>query len=101
MIGIYRIYCLITGKSYIGQSKNIEERWKQHLYELKRNKHHSKKLQQDFNRYGEKFFIKEIIQLFPFYSKQILNREEKFWIEYYNSYYNGYNETKGNESRFK
>jgi group I intron endonuclease len=30
MIGIYKITNKITGKSYIGQSVNIETRWSQH-----------------------------------------------------------------------
>lgn len=31
MQGIYKITNQINQKSYIGKSKNIEERWKQHL----------------------------------------------------------------------
>jgi predicted GIY-YIG superfamily endonuclease len=30
MQGIYRIYDIDTGITYIGQSKDIEERWKAH-----------------------------------------------------------------------
>ena len=30
MIGIYKITNLINGKSYIGQSINIKQRWKTH-----------------------------------------------------------------------
>ena len=32
MIGIYKITNNINGKIYIGQSIDIKERWKQHLY---------------------------------------------------------------------
>ncbi|MDR0677008.1 MAG: GIY-YIG nuclease family protein [Elusimicrobiota bacterium] len=30
MIGIYKITNNINGKTYIGQSRNIERRWKDH-----------------------------------------------------------------------
>lgn len=94
--GIYRIYCVITGKSYIGQSKDIEKRWQEHDNLLKKGKHHSKSLQKDYNKYGDAFFIKEIIKLYPYYDKNTLNKIENFYICYYNSYYKGYNETRGN-----
>ena len=54
--GIYRIYCKSEDKSYIGKSINIEERWKNHLNGLKKGKHHNKKLQKDFNKYGKDDF---------------------------------------------
>ena len=34
MIGIYKITNTKNEKVYIGQSTNIEERWKQHKYSL-------------------------------------------------------------------
>ena len=40
--GIYKIYCNVEDKYYIGQSVNVEARLKQHLKELKSNKHINK-----------------------------------------------------------
>lgn len=45
MIGIYAIHNKINGKFYIGQSVNIQYRWKQHKNALKSNKHENKHLQ--------------------------------------------------------
>lgn len=50
MIGIYRIRNTSNGKVYIGQSVNIEQRWRQHLYELRRDSHHSPHLQYAYNQ---------------------------------------------------
>lgn len=56
MVGIYKIENKINNKVYIGSSKSIENRWKQHIKELQNNKHHCERLQFDFNKYGVEFF---------------------------------------------
>ena len=43
--GIYMIRCKINNKIYIGRSKNIKDRWKQHKKELRNNKHCNKNIQ--------------------------------------------------------
>lgn len=95
MIGIYRIINIINGKSYIGQSKNIEKRWEQHDKMLFANKHHSKKLQRDFNLFGPNVFIKIVLKTYPCYDKGVLDKDEKMFIQIFNSYYRGYNCTLG------
>ena len=55
-IGIYKIECLINHKVYIGQSTNIELRWKHHIYQLKKNNHENKYLQAAWNKYGSSNF---------------------------------------------
>ena len=86
--GIYKIYCKDTNKYYIGQSINVESRLKQHLNELKSNKHINKELQADFNTYGEGSFIFEKIEDSK---EEHLNMFEKYYMEYYNSLEEGYN----------
>ena len=51
MIGIYAIHNIKTDKYYIGQSKDIEHRWKQHKSRLKNNKHENEHLQNSYNKY--------------------------------------------------
>lgn len=52
MIGIYAIIHQDSGRRYIGSSKAIEKRWRQHLRELGADSHHSAHLQRAWNRYG-------------------------------------------------
>ena len=61
LVGIYKIENKVNGKVYIGESMNIENRWSQHKKVLNENKHHSYKLQRDWNKYGEDNFIFEVL----------------------------------------
>ena len=60
--GIYKLANKINGNFYIGSSKNLELRWKQHKYNLKRKKHINIILQRSWDKYGEKSFDFEIIE---------------------------------------
>jgi len=61
MVGIYKITNIINNKMYIGQSINMESRFKSHINSLKKNNHHNRHLQFAFNKYGENNFKFEII----------------------------------------
>lgn len=55
--GIYFLFCKANNKIYIGQSKNILVRLKDHTNALLNTKHRNKTLQNCFNKYGfESFF---------------------------------------------
>jgi group I intron endonuclease len=88
MIGIYRIYNVVTKKSYIGSSTNIAKRKIHHFYVLKKNKSHSPKLQSSYNKHGEHSFLHEIIELCA--REELINRE-RYWIEMFDSVNKGYN----------
>jgi hypothetical protein len=54
---IYAIRCKATKRMYIGRTKqSTEERIKSHLTLLRSNKHTSKLMQEDYNKYGEDNF---------------------------------------------
>lgn len=55
MKGIYSITNIMTGQVYIGESLNIQKRWKQHLENLKSGTHHNYKLQQSWNEWVEEW----------------------------------------------
>ena len=61
------------------------------------NCHHSHKLQRAFNKYGEENFD-FIYEEYQIDSQQELFCREVDMINYYNSYYDGYNETLGGEN---
>ena len=58
MIGIYRIQNNINGKSYIGQSVNIERRWKEEKRMSDTNDH----LTKSFLKYGIDNFTFSVIE---------------------------------------
>jgi group I intron endonuclease len=90
--GIYKIQNLVTGKVYIGCSYNIEKRWRSHLYMLRKGTHHSNKLQNSWNLYGEGNFKFEILEgVSPSIDRQILFELEEDFINEHDSFYGGYN----------
>lgn len=95
--GIYKITNKINGKSYIGQSVFIERRWKNEksaAFNSLDNEYNCSR-SKAFRKYGLDNFIFEVIEECD---KNKLNEREIYWINYYNSYYDGYNETLGGEN---
>lgn len=88
--GIYFIKNIVNNKVYIGSSKDIHKRINSHKLNLFKNKHHSKKLQKSYNKYGKDSFIFDILEICD---NQNLEIKEKEWIIYFDSYKNGYNST--------
>ena len=90
MCGIYKITNKINGKIYIGQSIDIQRRWVHHRNSINEPDLYS--LQQAFVKYGIENFEFEILEeCLP----AELNQKEIYYIHYYDSYKNGYNETTG------
>ena len=87
--GIYKITDLINNKCYIGQSRNIESRIKKHFSNLEKNIHHSKYLQEDFNKYGKENFSIEILETIN--DLDLLLIVEDFYIKKFHAYGCGYN----------
>ena len=92
--GIYKITNLINNKQYIGQSINIENRWVKEKYRAfeKDSSEYNRTLSKAFRDFGIENFSFEIIEECP---KELLNEKEKYYIEKYDTYFNGYNETTG------
>jgi group I intron endonuclease len=61
--GVYVIRNIVTNKIYVGSTGKLSERWNQHKYSLKRGKHSNPHLQSAWNKYGEKSFTYEIIEI--------------------------------------
>jgi group I intron endonuclease len=56
MIGLYAIIHVPSKRAYVGSSMDINKRFSTHRSMLKNNYHHSKYLQNAWNKYGEKQF---------------------------------------------
>lgn len=92
--GIYKITNQINGKSYIGQAIDIQTRWnKEKTRAFDPNSlEYEKTLSQAFRKYGLNNFTFEIIEQCE---KALLNEKEIYYISFYDTYFNGYNETTG------
>lgn len=83
--GIYKILNTVNCKLYVGSAVNIENRWKLHRNQLKRNVHKNKHLQASFNKYGEQYFVFEVIE---YCEKDKLIEREQVYIDWFKPQYN-------------
>lgn len=88
---IYKITNIQNNKVYIGQTiRPIEQRFKRHINDALNNildTHFARAIR----KYGKENFIFE--QIDTAQTQDELNKKEQYWIKYYNSVENGYNET--------
>lgn len=59
--GVYKIMNVETGKFYIGSSKNIKQRFKEHIDDLESGWHSSEDMQNDWIKYGRDKFTFDIL----------------------------------------
>lgn len=97
---IYAIQHNETKKVYIGCSKDVPKRYQQHISRLRHRKHNSKKMQEDFDKYGENysvFILEEIENKYEEAYKDengVITRKqlaEYTWMKKYDAIKNGYN----------
>ena len=96
--GIYCIHNIKNNKRYIGQSRHMRDRISQHKSKLNNNHHNNKHLQRAWNKYGEESFKFEIICECP---TELLDENEIYFIDFYDSYNNGYNNDRGGSTNNK
>ena len=89
----------INDKKYIGQSIDIWYRYRNHLsesYNTQANKKaYDMAIHKAIRKYGENNFELIVIEEC---AQESLNEREIYWIEYYDTYNNGYNQTIGGDS---
>ena len=93
MVGIYGIHNIVNDKWYVGQSIDIERRWKHHKWGLTNEYHYNRHLLRAWNTYGESSF--EFVVLEECETFDLLADKEKHWINTYNALNNGYNLCEG------
>lgn len=86
--GIYKIVNIKNGKVYVGSAVDIKRRWLEHKILLIKGIHHSKYLQNSFNKEGIENFLFEVVEECP---KDSLIEREQYWIDLFNSHNDGYN----------
>lgn len=92
---IYKIINDINGKIYIGKTQfSIEKRWKEHCRDYQKDKNKKRPLYAAMRKYGVKHFHISLIE-----ETDSPEEREKYWIEYYGSFKNGYNATIGGDGR--
>lgn len=92
---IYKITNKTNNKSYIGKTlQTPEKRFKQHIADSKRERCKNRPLYRAMNKYGIENFMLEIIEEC---SNNVISDREVYWIDYYDTYKNGYNATKGGD----
>ena len=97
MVFIYLITNKINNKKYVGKTTTtIEKRWLEHIADSKKEKCEIRPLYRALRKYGiDNFFIKEIEKC----DIKNLSKREQYWIQYYNTYENGYNATLGGDGK--
>lgn len=100
---IYKITNTINNKCYIGQTiKSAEERWKEHQSHVFGTHPNdiNKTLYKAIRKYGLENFKFEVLQD-NIETYEQLDKAEIYWIDYYNSFVKGYNETFGGQQYHK
>lgn len=76
-MGAYQVLNVITLERYIGSTLALKKRWSQHKKDLRKGKHHSQRLQEAWDKYGETIF--EFSTLERITDQQLLlSREQHF-----------------------
>lgn len=94
---IYKITNQVNNKAYIGKTlKTIQERWKEHCGDYLKDKCEKRPLYSAMRKYGiDNFIIEQIEEC----QEDNINERERFWIEYYSTFKNGYNATLGGDGK--
>lgn len=74
--GIYQIKNIVNGKRYIGSSCDIANRFRLHRLQLEKGTHHSRHLQNAWNKYGSENFSFSVLLICL--EEQLLNYEQMY-----------------------
>lgn len=91
--GIYKITCKINGKIYIGSSVELGKRLYNHKRNLNKGVHHSRMLQNSWNKYGANAFEFDILLVCP---KELTLEYEQVYLDYYKPEFNTQTKAKNN-----
>ena len=96
--GVYKITNTVTNDSYIGSSKDVKKRWREHKCQSTWKRFSNKQLYQDMQKYGvDKFELKILAEV---EADKLKETEQKF-IEMLKPIYNQINANGFNTERYK
>lgn len=88
---VYSIRNIATGREYIGGTRKYRNRILGHLTNLRNGKHHSKKMQFDFDAFGENDFEVQVLEFVTSEGRctrrHLLKRETEY-LQTIRPYYN-------------
>ena len=97
MAYVYKITNKKNGKMYIGKTKfSVKKRWGQHCRDYKKDRNEDRPLYRAMSKYGVELFEVEVIEKA---NHKKAEEREKFWIEYYGTFKDGYNATVGGDGK--
>ena len=94
---IYKVTNKINGKIYIGKTVfSVSKRWREHCKEYTKERNNKRPVYSAMAKYGvDNFCVEQIDEC----TEDILSDRERYWIEYYGSFKNGYNATSGGDGK--
>ena len=94
---IYQIVNDVNEKVYVGKTElTIEQRWKQHLRDSKKENIKNRPLYKAINKYGEEHFHISVLEECD---TKDLSEREIYWIDKLESFTKGYNATYGGDGK--
>ena len=97
MAYIYKITNLINNKSYIGKTLySIDKRWQEHCRDSRKLSLENRPLYRSMRKHGIENFSIECIEEVD---DTKINNREAHWIEFFDTYRNGYNATIGGDGK--
>jgi len=93
------IYCIYSKEftTYIGQSKDIGTRLRNHINDLKSGRHNNTQMQSDWNMHGASYFAFQQVE--QCYLSE-LDERELYYIQAYKTFEYGYNATEDGQGKF-
>ena len=96
--GVYAIKHETSGRCYVGSSVSVRGRLNQHKVQLERGQHHSRYLQNAWNKYGAQAFTAVLLEKVE--DRDTLAVREQAWIDALDSYRGGFNARPNAENFF-
>lgn len=82
LVGIYAFHSQVSSRRYIGQSRNLEVRRKEHIRSLARGDHHSRHLQRSYLLHGKESISYSVLE---YCEIDVLTAREQYWLDWYRS----------------